>query len=127
MRLFLSIFVKKLNYRLSGPHSSKQPECVLPNKPAAQELKRRTHVNPDLPKPRGSCLPLVRVSASKTDGAQPNGACNLSMEALREQNKTRTNLWAAGIIQALRLAASSSNVLTNVFAVMRQMLNKPAE
>lgn len=51
-----------------------------------QELKRRTHVIRIFPN-EASCLRLIRALASETDDEWLDGACYLSMEALREQSK----------------------------------------
>lgn len=58
-----------------------------------QELKRRTHVIRIFPN-EASCLRLIRALASETDDEWLDGACYLSMEALREQNKTQIPLAA---------------------------------
>ena len=50
------------------------------------ELKRRTHVIRIFPN-EASCLRLIRALASETDDEWLDGACYLSMEALREQSK----------------------------------------
>jgi len=51
-----------------------------------QELKRRTHVIRIFPN-EASCLRLIRALASERDDEWFDGACYLSMEALREQSK----------------------------------------
>ena len=51
-----------------------------------QEVKRRTHVIRIFPN-EASCLRLIRALASETDDEWLDGACYLSMEALREQSK----------------------------------------
>lgn len=58
-----------------------------------QELKRRTHIIRIFPN-EASCLRLIRALANEIDEEWLDGACYLSMEALREQNKVQLALAA---------------------------------